>query len=536
MQLENQLPRIRKLIKEKIGIIPKNTIHNDDLMRNSFERLYQALPRMFRMTISENMFVKFCMANRERLLNISDKVSEKHSKNEVKSKKQYHNNFSEESELNDKSLNNTSELLETASRVFVPTYAPNLILSRGLGARVWDKDEKEYIDLGSGISVNNCGHINKDLMDALTEQAGKLWHTTNLYLTEPSIKLAEELVKATFADRVFFCNSGAEANEAAIKIARKYSSLNNLKEYKREILTFEGSFHGRTLTTISATAQPKYQKGFEPLTDGFRYCPFNDFDNAKKMIGPQTCAVLIEPIQGEGGVNTAESGFLNHLRKLCDQHKALLIFDEIQCGMGRTGKLFGYQWENTTKLDHPSENPLKGDKDMHDIPVSDIKPDILTMAKALGGGLPLGAMLCTEEVAQSFKPGDHGTTFGGNPLVTAVAAASLNMIKSTELMQSVQNKGKFIRKKLNFLNDELCIFENIRGRGLMLGAVLTKAWEGKAPLIVNTCQEHGVLVLTAGPNVMRLLPPLNISDEDLETGFNRLEKALKYLYETELSS
>ena len=207
MLLEDQLPRIRKLIREKIGIIPKNTIHNDDLMRNSFKRLYQALPRMIRMTISENLFVEFCMANRERLLNISDKVSEK---------------YSEESELNTNNLTNTSELLETASRVFVPTYSPNLILSRGLGSRVWDKDENEYIDLGSGISVNSSGHIDEELLAVLTEQAGKLWHTTNLYLTEPTIRLAEELVKATFADRVFFCNSGAEANEAAIKIARKF--------------------------------------------------------------------------------------------------------------------------------------------------------------------------------------------------------------------------------------------------------------------------------------------------------------------------
>ena len=535
MLLEDQLPRIRKLIREKIGIIPKNTIHNDDLMRNSFKRLYQALPRMIRMTISENLFVEFCMANRERLLNISDKVSEKYSEAKTKSKKQYHEKNSEESELNTNNLTNTSELLETASRVFVPTYSPNLILSRGLGGRVWDKDENEYIDFGSGISVNSSGHIDKELLAVLTEQAGKLWHTTNLYLTEPSIRLAEELVKATFADRVFFCNSGAEANEAAIKIARKFSSLNNSTE-KREILTFEGSFHGRTLTTISATAQPKYQQGFEPLTEGFRYCPFNDFEAAEKMIGPQTCAVLIEPIQGEGGVNPAESGFLHHLRELCDQHQALLIFDEIQCGMGRTGKLLCYQWENSPDSEQPAETPQNGNKKPMNITESNLMPDILTMAKALGGGLPLGAMLCTEEVAQSFKPGDHGTTFGGNPLVTAVAEASLRKINSPELMQQVQKKGTFIRKKLDLLNHELSMFETIRGRGLMLGAVLSKAWKGKAASIVNACQENGVLVLTAGTDVLRLLPPLNIPDEELETGLNRIGKVLKNLHEIELSS
>ena len=535
MLLEDQLPRIRKLIREKIGILPKNTIHNDDLMRNSFKRLYQALPRMIRMAINENIFVEFCMANRERLLNISEKVSEKYSEAEDKSKNIYQEKNSEESELNTNNLPNTSELLETASRVFVPTYSPNLILSRGLGARVWDKDENEYIDLGSGISVNSSGHIDKELLAVLTEQAGKLWHTTNLYLTEPSIRLAEELVKATFADRVFFCNSGAEANEAAIKIARKFSSLNNSTE-KREILTFEGSFHGRTLTTISATAQPKYQQGFEPLTEGFRYCPFNDFKAAEKMIGPQTCAVLIEPIQGEGGVNPTESGFLHHLRELCDHHQALLIFDEIQCGMGRTGKLFCYQWEKSPDSEQQADAPKNENNKPLNISESKLMPDILTMAKALGGGLPLGAMLCTEEVAQSFKLGDHGTTFGGNPLVTAVAEASLRKINSPELMQQVQKKGTFIRKKLDLLNHELSVFETIRGRGLMLGAVLTKAWKGKAASIVKACQEYGVLVLTAGPDVLRLLPPLNILDEELETGLNRIGKALKNLHEIELSS
>ena len=535
MLLEDQLPKIRKLIREKIGILPKNTIHNDHLMRNSFKRLYQALPRMIRMAINENIFVEFCMVNRERLLNISEKVSEKHSEVEDKSKNIYHEKNSEKSELNTNNLPNTSELLKTASRVFVPTYSPNLILSRGLGAKVWDKDENEYIDLGSGISVNNSGHIDKELLEALTEQAGKLWHTTNLYLTEPSIRLAEEIVKVTFADRVFFCNSGAEANEAAIKIARKFSSLNNATK-KNEILTFEGSFHGRTLTTISATAQTKYQKGFEPLTEGFRYCPFNDFEEAEKMIGPQTCAVLIEPVQGEGGINPTKFGFLRHLRKLCDHHKALLIFDEIQCGMGRTGKLFGYQWDNSPDSELPAEmsqyeniNPLSKNG-------SNLTPDIITMAKALGGGLPFGAMLCTEEVAQSFKPGDHGTTFGGNPIVSAVAESSFRKINSPELMQQVQKKGTLIRNTLDLLNDELSMFETIRGRGLMLGAVLSKAWKGKSPTIVKACQEYGVLVLSAGPDVLRLLPPLNILDEELETGMNRIDKALKNLHKVKLSS
>tara|TARA_B100000945_G_scaffold55408_1_gene40742 strand:- start:766 stop:2385 length:1620 start_codon:yes stop_codon:yes gene_type:complete len=536
MQLEEQLPRIQNLIREKIGTIPTKTIHNDELMRKSFESLYQALPRMIRIAINESKFVEFCMSNRERLLNINDKASEKYSRRETNLAEQDQDNKSNGSKLKNNSQIKESELLEKASKFFVPTYAPNLILSRGLGAKVWDINDNSYIDFGSGISVNNSGHIDSELLEALTEQSVKLWHTTNLYLTEPSIRLAEELVNTTFADRVFFCNSGAEANEAAIKIARKFSSINNSNKNKREILTFEGSFHGRTLTTISATAQPKYQKGFEPLTEGFRYCPFNDFEKVEKMIGPQTCAVLIEPIQGEGGVNPVESNFLKHLRKLCDQHQTLLIFDEIQCGMGRTGKLFGYQWENHSESEPQKEKSHKENKNMFNFIESDLMPDILTMAKALGGGLPLGAMLCSEKVATSFKPGDHGTTFGGNPIVTAVALASLKKINSPELMLQVQKKGKYIRKKLDLLNDELNMFETIRGRGLMLGAVLSKAWKGKAPKIANLSQEYGVLVLTAGPDILRLLPPLNISYEELDIGLNRIGKALNKLHAVELSS
>ncbi|MCH2266982.1 MAG: aminotransferase class III-fold pyridoxal phosphate-dependent enzyme, partial [SAR324 cluster bacterium] len=341
--------------------------------------------------------------------------------------------------------------------------------------------------------------------------------------TEPAIKLAENLVDATFADRVFFCNSGAEANEAAIKLARKSSSLIHPPE-KREILTFEGSFRGRTLATVTATAQPKYQQGFEPLPEGFRYCPFNDFEAATEMIGAQTCAVMIEPIQGEGGVNPAQSGFLRHLRKLCDQHNALLIFDEIQSGMGRTGKLFGYQWE------------VEEDQLSSEGAAPNLIPDIVTMAKALGGGLPIGAMLCTEKVAQSFKPGDHGTTFGGNPIVTAVAGAAFRKINTPEMLSGVLQKGAIIRQHLETLNDELSLFETIRGRGMMLGAVLSKAWKNKASAMVTACQENGVLILLAGPDVLRFLPPLNISGEELKTGLERVSKALKDFHHAELAS
>ena len=397
-----------------------------------------------------------------------------------------------ESELKLNNNTKATDLLATAQKVFLPTYAPNLILTHSKGALIWDSDGNEYIDLGSGISVNSLGHLDSDLLQTLNIQAGKIWHTTNLYLTEPAIKLAEELVTATFADRVFFCNSGAEANEAAIKIARKYSSLSQ-PAGKREILTFEGSFHGRTLATVTATAQPKYQQGFEPLPGGFRYCPFNDFDTATEMIGPQTCAVMIEPIQGEGGVNPVKQGFLSHLRNLCDQHDVLLIFDEIQCGMGRTGKLFGYQWENSEDSEQPDNS------------VTNLKPDIVTMAKALGGGLP-------------------------------IASAAFLKVNTPEMMEQVQKKGLVIKNNLEALNDELSLFETIRGRGMMLGAVLSKAWKGKASIMVTACQEEGVLVLVAGPDVLRFLPPLNISTEDLQNALDRVGKALKNLHADELSS
>ena len=523
MLLEDQLPRIKKLIREKLGPLPANALQNEVVMRTAFRRLYQALPRMIRLAVSEHGFVEFCMANRERLLNLGDVVADKisSSKNVTVNESNAANTNNNENVQNKEPT--TAELITTAKRVFLPTYAPNLILTRSKGAKIWDREGQEYIDFGAGISVNSLGHQDPELLLALTEQAGKIWHTTNLYLTEPAIKLAENLVDATFADRVFFCNSGAEANEAAIKLARKSSSLIHPPE-KREILTFEGSFHGRTLATVTATAQPKYQQGFEPLPEGFRYCPFNDFEAATEMIGAQTCAVMIEPIQGEGGVNPAQSGFLRHLRKLCDQHNALLIFDEIQSGMGRTGKLFGYQWE------------VEEDQLSSEGAAPNLIPDIVTMAKALGGGLPIGAMLCTEKVAQSFKPGDHGTTFGGNPIVTAVAGAAFRKINTPEMLSGVLQKGAIIRQHLETLNDELSLFETIRGRGMMLGAVLSKAWKNKAPTMVTACQENGVLILLAGPDVLRFLPPLNISEKELKSGLERVSQALRNIHAEELAS
>lgn len=397
----------------------------------------------------------------------------------------------------------TARLVEKGQRYFVPNYQPReVILDHGHGARVWDLDGIEHIDLGTGISVNSLGHRHPELLEALTAQSQKLWHTTNIYFTEPPVRLAEELVAASFADRVFFCNSGAEANEAAIKLARKHSSLNHGPD-KREIITFEGSFHGRTLATVTATAQPKYHEGFEPLPGGFSYCPFNDFDAIEEKIGDNTCAVLVEPLQGEGGVTPARPGFLEHLQALCRAHGALLMLDEIQTGMGRTGRLFAYEW------------------------AEGVVPDVLTVAKALGGGLPIGAMLVKEEVAGGLPFGSHGSTFGGNPVVAAVARVALRLLRSPALLENVRGQGEVIEAFLRRVNQELGLFSEIRGKGLMLGAELVEARRGRAGELTEHCRKHGVLVLQAGPDVLRVLPPLNITDEELGTGLERLESALR---------
>ncbi|MBF0288407.1 MAG: aspartate aminotransferase family protein [SAR324 cluster bacterium] len=399
----------------------------------------------------------------------------------------------------------TKKLLETGKSTYLPVYAQKeMILDYGKGARLWDLADKEYIDLGAGIAVSVLGHQNPELVQVATEQLGKLWHTSNIYFTEPAIQLASDLVDATFADRVFFSNSGAEANEAAIKLARKFASSHASSE-KHEIITFEGSFHGRTLTTITATAQPKYQEGFGPLPEGFTYCPFNDFEAIEQKISDKTCAILLEPIQGEGGVHVARPGFLAHLQALCQKHEALLIFDEIQSGMGRTGRLLAYEWE---------EN---------------IQPDIVTVAKALGGGLPIGAMLATERVAQTMKVGDHGSTFGGNPVIAAVACAILKQVCSSALMDNVNKQSEKLQAALSDLKEQKQLFKEIRGRGLIVGAELQGAWEGRAADLSEVCLQHGLLILQAGPNVLRFLPPLNITDEELEEGLQRMKSALNHV-------
>ncbi len=396
----------------------------------------------------------------------------------------------------------TESLVATGLRCYVPNYKPRgMIIDRGKGSRVWDLDGNEYIDLGTGISVNSLGHAHPALLEALEAQSRKLWHTSNIYFTEPTVRLAEELVQATFAERVFFCNSGAEAIEAAIKLARKYSSLHSAPE-KREIITFEGSFHGRTLAAVTATAQPKYHEGFEPLPGGFRYCPFNDFGAVEAMMSANTCAVLVEPIQGEGGITAAAPGFLAHLRALCDRHGALLMLDEVQCGMGRTGMLFAHEWDQ-------------------------IAPDVMTVAKALGGGLPIGAMLAREEVAAALELGTHGSTFGGNPVACAVARAALAEIRSPALLANVRSRGEELMQRLERLGDDTGMLHEVRGRGLMIGAQLADAFAGQAGDIMERCRRHGVLILQAGPDVLRFLPPLNVTPGDLDAGVERVAAAMQ---------
>ena len=397
----------------------------------------------------------------------------------------------------------TTELVATGQRRYVPNYAPKeMILDRGEGARMWDLDGNEYVDMGAGIGVTSLGHGAPELAEALAAQAGRLWHVSNLYFVEPAVRLAEELCEASFAERVFFCNSGAEANEAAIKLARKHASLHH-GPGKREIVTFYGGFHGRTLATVTATAQPKYQEGFEPLPEGFRYCDYNDAAALDDAIGERTCAVLVEPIQGEGGVVPAEAGFLTAVAERCRAHDALLMLDEIQSGLARTGRLFAYEWEDG------------------------LVPDVVTIAKALGGGLPIGAMLVGPRAAETLQPGSHGSTFGGNPIAAAVARVVLRTLCSGDLLANVEHQGERLRKRLDALHNEFGFIAEVRGKGLMIGAVLRGEWAGRAGEVGELCRRHGVLVLQAGPDVLRFLPPLNITDAELDDGMDRFEVAMR---------
>jgi len=399
----------------------------------------------------------------------------------------------------------TASLLDLGRRYWLPVYKPrDLLLDHGKGSRVWDSEGRDYIDFGAGIAVNALGHQDPDLLEALTTQAQKLWHSSNVFYTEPPLHLAEELVRASgFAERVFLCNSGAEANEAAIKLVRRWATAQGRPPERRVILTFQGSFHGRTLATVTATAQPKYQEGYEPLPGGFRYLAFNDVMALEAAFGAgDVAAVMLEPVQGEGGVLPAAQGFLQRVRELCDQHDALLVLDEIQCGMGRTGTLFAHVQDEVT-------------------------PDIVTLAKALGCGFPIGAMLAGPKVAQVMQYGAHGTTFGGNPMAAAVARVALRKLSSSAVLENVHRQAAALRAGLTAINDDLALFAEVRGRGLMIGAVLADDYKGKAGEILDHAAAHGLLVLQAGPDVLRFVPPLILSDADLAEGLKRLHAALR---------
>lgn len=392
-----------------------------------------------------------------------------------------------------------SSIIE-ASNYIMNTYKRfPIVLREGRGTKVWCFDGKEYLDFVGGIAVNVLGHCHPRVVAAIQKQAEKLLHVSNLYYTEPQIRLAKLLVRNSFADKVFFCNSGAEANEAAIKLARKYSK-ERISPDRFEIITAKDSFHGRTFAALTATGQEKFHKGFEPLLPGFRHVPFNDIDALSKAITSNTCAIMLEPIQGEGGVKVPEHDYLKKVRQLCNEHRLLLILDEVQTGIGRTGKFFAYEHFGIT-------------------------PDILTIAKGLGGGVPIGAMLTTDEVASAFQPGSHATTFGGNPLVCAASVATVETIlEDGFILNQCVSMGKYFRERLEYLKKKLPdLIIDVRGLGLLLGMEI--AIEGDP--IVAACLEKGVLINCTAGNVLRFMPPLIVQKNDIDYLIDVLEEVFK---------
>lgn len=382
----------------------------------------------------------------------------------------------------------------------MPVYAPApFIPVRGEGSRLWDQQGKEYIDFAGGIAVNALGHAHPAMVQALTEQAGKFWHTGNGYSNEPALRLAKQLIDATFADKVFFCNSGAEANEAALKLARKYAH-DTFGPHKSGIVAFKNAFHGRTLFTVSAGGQPAYSKDFAPLPAEIQHADYNDIASARALINDNTCAVIVEPMQGEGGVVPASSEFLQALRELCDRHRAVLIFDEVQTGVGRTGELYAYMYYGVT-------------------------PDVLSTAKALGGGFPIGALLARAEYAAVMTVGTHGTTYGGNPLACAVAGKVLSIINTPEVLSGVRQRHQWFSERLGAINARLGLFDEIRGLGLLIGCALKSEYAGKAKLISQLAAEEGAIILIAGGNVVRFAPALIVSEEEVTAGLDRFERA-----------
>ena len=395
--------------------------------------------------------------------------------------------------------NVTRELFD---KVILPVYAPaQFIPVKGSGSRVWDQNGEEYIDFAGGIAVNALGHCHPRLIKALQQQSEKLWHVSNVFTNEPALSLAKKLIDNTFADRVFFANSGAEANEAAFKLARYYATQ-KYSPYKTKIIAFNQSFHGRTFFTVSVGGQAKYSDGFGPKPADIIHVPFNDLDAVKAVMDDHTCAVVLEPVQGEGGLSSATTEFLTGVRALCDEYKALLVFDEVQCGMGRTGSLYTYQQYG-------------------------VIPDILTSAKALGGGFPISAMLTTEDIASVMHPGVHGTTYGGNPLACAVGCEAFDIINSPEVLAGVEKRRAIFIEHLENINQKFNVFREYRGKGLLLGAYLQPEYHSKARDFLNAAAECKVMILNAGPDVLRFTPSLIISENEIQAGMEHLSKAVE---------
>lgn len=388
--------------------------------------------------------------------------------------------------------------------VMVPCYNPmEFIPVKGFGSRIWDQQGHEYIDFAGGIAVSCLGHCHPVMVQALTTQANKLWHLSNVMTNEPALRLAKKLAQVSFAEKVFFANSGAEANEAALKLARRYAADVYGPE-KSEIIAFNQGFHGRTFFTVSVGGQATYSDGFGPKPGDIVHLPYNDLAALQAQISDRTCAVMMEPLQGEGGIVSPSAEFVQAVRELCDKHNALLIFDEVQTGNGRTGDFYAYQGIGVT-------------------------PDILATAKSLGGGFPIGAMLTTAKIAEHMKVGVHGSTYGGNPLACAVAEAVVDFVAQPEILAGVKQREQWMRAELEKINQKYHLFKEIRGKGLLLGAALNDEWQGRARDILVAAGKQGLMVLVAGASVVRFTPSLIISQQEIEEGMARLDKAIATL-------
>mgnify|MGYP001359660027 FL=1 len=390
------------------------------------------------------------------------------------------------------------QIIDLGKEHVMHTYARlPMALVEGSGSWVWDSEGNKYLDFVTGLAVTSLGHSHPEIVAVIREQAAKMLHSSNLYWIPNQVKLAEMLTANSFADKAFFCNSGAEANEGAIKLARKYAK-EHYGAHKYKIVSLKNSFHGRTLAALAATGQPKYHKGFEPLPPGFAYVEMDNIEELNAVVDENTAAVFVEPIQGEGGVNPVSPEFMQKIKELCDRNQALLVLDEVQCGLGRTGRLFAHEW-------------------------LDVKPDIMTLAKALGNGVPIGAVLATDKVAASFRPGDHASTFGGNHLSTAVACKVLEIMTAPGFLSEVEAKGKYFQSKLQDLDVKHGFEGRVRGLGLMVGLPVGE----KGPDIVNNCCEQGLLINCVGGTTLRFLPPLTVSKEEIDQALEILDKAFK---------